>query len=245
MKETRALLLLLGMFTSACTPLLGVVRTEHPLLGGELGRDSLRTPSSLAVVLDDPVPDDDAITAKARALIAQTAADSLGRGALIVEGERYRMDCSGVVRAIYAKAGFPLGFVHVERESAGDARVIYELVQRTGSLRRAHPLAGDLAFFSDTYDQNGNGLADDSLSHVGIVEKIEDGTVVIVHHIGTAIVRARMTLARPHERHDDQGRALNHFLRAANAARTAKTTAELFVAFGSLPLDARARLAAR
>lgn len=253
MRADRALALLAAAMgvaasvaASGCTPVSGVVRPDHPMLGGELGRDGVRAPSGLAVIFDDTVPDDDDATGQARARIARTAAESIGRGPLVVAGERYRMDCSGVARGIYAKAGFPLGFVPVDGKSVNDTRVLFELVRRTGSLRRSSPLPGDLAFFDDTYDQNGNGLIDDPLSHVAIVEKIEgDGAVVLVHRIGSAIVRARMTLARPHERHDDKGRPLNHFLRAARAGNVAKTTAELFVAFGSLPLNERSQVALR
>lgn len=240
-------LVVVGMFVAgACTPVSGVVRPDHPLLGGELGREGVRTPSGLFVIVDDAVPSDDTATVEARERIARTAAGSVGRGPLVVAGQRYRMDCSGVARGIYAKAGFPLGFVHVDGTSVNDTRVLFELVQQRGSLRRSSPLPGDLVFFDDTYDQNGNGRVDDPLSHVGVVEKVEGGgSVVIVHRIGSAIVRARMTLARPHERHDDKGQPLNHFLRAAKGKNPAKTTAELFVAFGSLPLDERAQVAAR
>jgi hypothetical protein len=229
----------------SCTTTNGSVRPEHPLLGAELGREGVHAPSGLAVVVSDAPPRDDAATLQARQRVALAAAASLGRAPIVVRGERYRMDCSGVARGIYAKAGFPLGFVHVDGANVNDTRVLFELARRTGSLRRSAPQPGDLAFFDNTWDQNGNGIADDPLSHVAIVEKVEGGTVVLVHRIGASIVRARMTLDRPHERHDAKGRALNHFLRAAKGGRIAATTAELFVSFGSLPLNEGAHLARR
>lgn len=243
-------------WSASCAPTSGVVRPDHPMLGGELGKDGVPPPSGLAVIFDDGRPDDDDDTRAARERIARIAGESVGRGPVVVNGERFRMDCSGVARGIYAKAGHRLGFVTVDAAAGtriNDTRVLFELVKKNGSLRRRDPLPGDLVFFDDTYDQNRNGLRDDPLSHVGIVEKVEkiegngDGeSVWIVHRVGTSIVRARMTLDRPHERHDEKGRPLNHFLRAAHRGEPGKTTAQLFVAYGSLPLrDEGAQVATR
>jgi peptidoglycan DL-endopeptidase CwlO len=248
-----AIAVLTSVAAIGCAPVSGVVRPQHPMLGGELGRDGVPAPSGLAVIFDDARPDDDDATREARARIARIAGASVGQGPVVVNGERFRMDCSGVARGIYAKAGHRLGFVTVEAAAGtriNDTRVLFELVKQTGSLRRRDPLPGDLVFFDDTYDQNKNGLRDDPLSHVGIVEKVEgEGaaqSVVIVHRVGTNIVRARMTLDRPHERHDENGKPLNHFLRAAHRGEPGKTTAELFVAYGSLPLhDGPAQVASR
>jgi peptidoglycan DL-endopeptidase CwlO len=233
----RALLVVTALlFSVGCAPRAGVVRPEHPLLTSEAGRAALLAPRDERVVWDAAVPDDDEATRGARSRIAKTAAESVGKGPLVVEGVRFRMDCSGVARGIYAKAGFPLGFVEVAG-ATNDTRVLFELVRKKGSLRRTNPLPGDLVFFDDTWDQNGNGRRDDPLSHVGIVELVEaDGTVVLVHRQGRKIVRARMNLGEPHARHDKSGRAINHYLRTAQGGHPAKTTAELFVAFGSLPL---------
>ena len=63
-----------------------------------------------------------------------------------------------------------------------------------------------------------------------------------MHRVGSAIVRARMNLNEPHRRHDDSGRVLNHYLRMADASSPAKTTAELFVAYGSLPKHRRSEM---
>jgi len=124
-----------------CAPTHGMVRPDHPMLGAELGRDGVAPPSGLAVIVDDGVPDDDSTTTAARERIARTAAASVGRGPVIVDGERFRMDCSGVARGIYAKAGHRLGFVTVDAAAGtriNDTRVLYELVKQTGSLRRSH-----------------------------------------------------------------------------------------------------------
>lgn len=222
---------------SSCTIASGHVRPEHPLLAGERGRTDLEVRRRDVVVWDGDAPRDAPEVRALRAQIAQAASAQVGGTAVVVDGKRFRMDCSGVARGIYAAAGVRLGTVALD-VSTNDTRVLFELVKRGGSLRRTHPLPGDLAFFDDTWDQNGNGLRDDPLSHVAVVERVLDhGTVILVHRVGSRIVRAYMTLADPHTRHDARGRPLNHFLRAAEGAAAAKTTAELFVAFGSLALQ--------
>jgi len=151
----------------------------------------------------------------------------------VVGGRRYRFDCSGVAAAIYARAGVPL----LDDGRVPDTKALFAWVQKNGSLRRQNPLPGDLVFFDDTWDENGNGRVDDPLSHVGIVERaLEDGTVVFVQRAGGRVIRSRLNLARPHARVDERGQSLNHWLRAAHGARPAKTTGELFVAYGTLAL---------
>lgn len=233
------------MAGAACTPRAGVVRPDHPWLRGETGQSPMLGAGPSTPIFDDPAPSDDDATRSRREAIAKAAASSVGGGAIVVKGERFRMDCSGVARGIYAKAGVPLGEVQVAG-AQNDTHVLFELVRQNGSLRRHDPLPGDLVFFDDTWDENGNALVDDPLSHVGVVEKIEsDGTVVFVHRVGGSVVRARLNLERPHDRYDDAGRPLNHYLRAAHGTIPAKTTGELFVAFGSLPVNEPARIAAR
>ena len=238
---------LTGLFTLGmgagllgCAPQSASLRPSHPLLGDPSGASGVGSPSGWrAPIFDDPRPDDDSETRTARQRVAEAATRSVGKGPLVVDGQRFRMDCSGVAHAIYARAGFPLGTV-------GDTRRLFELARSQGSLRRHEPLPGDLAFFDFTWDADGNGALDDPLSHVAIVEGVEgDGTVVLVHRVGDRIVRARMNLERPHDRHDERGAPLNHYLRSASGAFPAKTTAELFVAYGSLPLKGAPALARR
>ncbi len=218
---------------AGCAPTAGVLRPSHPLLLSEEGRPALAPAETDQVWIDDPVPDDDDRVRSLRARIARVAGQEVGKGPIVVAGKRFRMDCSGVASGIYEKAGVALG------APAGgfDVRALYALTEKSGSLRRNDPLPGDLVFFDDTWDANGNGLRDDPLSHVAIVERVDDdGTVLLVHRVGRAIVRARMNLAQPHTRHDAQGHTLNHYLRTAQGATPPRTTAELFVAYGSLPL---------
>lgn len=218
------------MAVIGCAPVASSMRREHPLLGTEVGAATPTSLPTIRPIIDEPVndSDDDRLL---RARIAAAAAGAVGDDPLVVGGVRYRFDCSGVAAGIYAKAGLRLA-----EDGAPSTRALYALVEEKGALHRDSPLPGDLVFFDNTWDQNANGRRDDPLSHVGVVERVEpDGTVLFVHRIGRLIVRWRMNTAHPHDRDDGNGTVLNHWLRAAEGPRPSQTTAELFVAFGSLP----------
>src|SRR5690606_3802041 len=81
--------------------------------------------------------------------------------------------------------------------------------------RRKLPRIGDLAFFDNTYDRDGDGRWDDELTHVAVVVEVEaDGTIRMAHD-GTSRGRTelRMNLKHPDVRLDASGRVLNDYLR--------------------------------
>ena len=219
---------------SACTLHSGNVRPRHPLLLGDQGQRALR-PGSGSLLVDGPPPADTPDTNHARRRIAEAASDVVGQRDLVVDGQRYRMDCSGITRGIYARAGIELGGAP-QRPGENDVSILYRYVEHNGSLRTANPLVGDLVFFHDSYDRNGDGVRNDPLSHVGVVERIlDDGTVVFVHRVGGGILRYRMNLRQPSLRRDPStGRTLNHYLRRAEGGEPARTTGQLFAAFGTV-----------
>jgi hypothetical protein len=96
---------------------------------------------------------------------------------------------------------------------------------------------GDLVFFDNTWDYNGDGLVNDTLTHVGIVERQDpDGTVVFISRVAGAIQRYRMNLALPHVHRTAEGRVLNDYIRRKDfddPAHAAYLTGQLFAAFGS------------
>lgn len=242
MKAAFSAVAVVFVVSAGCAPVDVATRRDHPLLSREVGDGpASSTVDRSGPLLDDRLPDDDDDAKALRQRLAAAAASAVGKDAIVVGGVRYRFDCSGVASGIYAKAGLPL-----EPSSGGlDVRGLYDLVRRTGSLRKSDPLPGDFVFFDDSWDANDNGRVDDPLSHVGVVERVDDdGTVVFVHRIGRQIVKNRLNLRQPTVRHDDKGQALNHYLRAAGGGRPARTTGELFVAYGSLPVTRPERLLA-
>ncbi|MGC3973733.1 MAG: hypothetical protein QM771_05025 [Nitrospira sp.] len=96
-------------------------------------------------------------------------------------------------------------------------------------------------FFDNTWDFNGDGLVNDPLTHVGIVEQVEpDGTIVFISRVAGAIERYRMNVAHPHIHRTADGRLLNDYMRRKHwrdGEHTAYLTGELFAAFGTRVID--------
>ncbi|MBK05229.1 MAG: hypothetical protein CL920_15925 [Deltaproteobacteria bacterium] len=95
---------------------------------------------------------------------------------------RYRNDCSGWVRCVYAHFGVDLFYVPGVRARSG-TYLLYNYIKSHGFMHRGTPAAGDLVFWHGTIDRNKNGrLDDDPLTHVGLVEGVDpDGRVRILH----------------------------------------------------------------
>jgi hypothetical protein len=162
--------------------------------------------------------------------IARAAAELVGVSRLSVEGRTYRWDCSGFVSAAYARAGRLLTGSSADLFAAArDAHVLH---------RRRVPYVGDVAFFDDTYDRNGNGRRDDPLSHVAIVERVgADGTIGLVHLGSRGVVRLVMNLAEPGTARREDGTPINDVLRkvgAGDGPGARHLTGELWAGFGSL-----------
>jgi peptidoglycan DL-endopeptidase CwlO len=244
--SARLLAALVALLLSvACTARMGAPRPRHPLLGAEQGERPLSPGSPGLLFGEGTAPLDTPVARGDRERVASAAGSVVGKRELVVRGERFRFDCSGVTRGIYAQAGFSLGGQQ-QSDKESDTSVLYRLVRTSGSLRKSDPLVGDLVFFDDTYDRNRDGLRNDPLSHVGVVESVlKDGTVIFVHHAAGGILRYRMNLAHPGTRRDAEGRVLNHFLRRAEGGEPAKTSAELFVAFGTVLTGREPRVALR
>ena len=113
-------------------------------------------------------------------------------------------------------------------------------IHRRAALRKAlfrHrlPRPGDLVFFRDTWDRNGDGKAwNDGLTHIGVVEAVgRDGTVTFIHRAGGGVKRGRMNLRFPDRRGGRTDGVLNDYLRRATDRDRAYLTGELFEDFAA------------
>ena len=170
--------------------------------------------------------------------IVRTAAGLVGAKAIVSHGRRISYDCAGVTRAIYMAHGIDLYEGVSPARNVNGVRLIYEHVRDQGRIHTGpvvHP--GDLVFFDNTWDYNGDGEANDPLTHVGIVERVEsDGTIVFISRVSEAIERYRMNLAHPHIHQTGDGRILNDYMRRkrlSDGDGTRYLTGELFAAFGT------------
>lgn len=170
--------------------------------------------------------------AEGAGLALQEARVALARGETL-DGRRVPLECSGFVRALFLSSGIDL--FAAAHEGDNGVRAIARYVERRGRWEAA-PRAGDLAFFDNSYDRNGDGRFNDRLTHIGLVAEVEgDGTALIVHATNHGIVREPMNLLHPHQSTDAAGRQINAQLRRSSSrdpAGTPRLMGELFAGFG-------------
>jgi hypothetical protein len=161
--------------------------------------------------------------------VAEAACGFEGARSIVVHGVKFRFDCSGLVEAAMASAGL---------NYEGSSRDLFATARELGVLHRRHrPDVGDVAFFDDTYDKDGDGRVNDPLTHVAIVTKVDgDGTIGMVHLGSSKIMPLTMNLRDPETHVDAAGHMLNDYLRGKSSKDTARVkhlAGELWVAFAS------------
>lgn len=173
-----------------------------------------------------------------RADVVRAAVRLVGADTVEVNGRRVTEDCAGVARAIYLEQGIDLYAGTTGDPKANGVRLIYAHVRQHGRLHHGPiPYPGDLVFFDNTWDLNGDGKLNDPLTHVGVVERVEpDGTVVFISRVADAIERYRLNLSLPHVHKTAEGRVLNDYLRrkrSSDPEEIGRLTGELFTFFGT------------
>jgi hypothetical protein len=140
-----------------------------------------------------------AVVGERQARILDAAREMLATQVFVVDGYQYAYDCTGTILAIYAMAGINLVDLFPRYTGNGVTR-LYSIADDRGLLYHTeYPQPGDLIFWDNTYDKNGDKRWNDSLTHVGLVLSVaRDGTVEYLHHHYTdGVVIARMNLRDP------------------------------------------------
>jgi cell wall-associated NlpC family hydrolase len=141
-------------------------------------------------------------------------ADALvGKSQLTVGGQRHRSDCSGFVQAAYSAAGLDLIGDGAGGSSGSEA--MYRTLKQRGRLVPDSAIRpGDLLFFHNTWDRNGNGIRDDRFSHVALAEAVDrEGTVTFVHFASGRVKRDVLNLRHPEDATGAGGATWNSTLR--------------------------------
>ncbi len=243
MNRSRLLMLAatlrLLLYGSACTVATAPARPLHPMLADQGGAPHTAPLATVRRPSFDGNPGDradDARTEELRAQVASAARGYVGQRKLKALGRALPFDCSGLARATYLQLGIDLMDVEPKRGENG-VSAIYRYARRHGIVyKRGRPAIGDLVFFHDTYDRNRNGRRDDPLTHIGVVERVQDdGTVTVVHTVSRGVLRYRMNLRFPDRLRDPGGKhRVNHILRRAEGSRPSKTTASLFAGYATI-----------
>lgn len=151
-----------------------------------------------------PPTADHQLSARQQRLV-RSAYDLIGVDRLFVGGTEYRDDCTGAVLAVHAAAGINLG-ARFDRYRGNGVNRVYQMLNDHRLYFPAsaptRPAPGDIVFFDNTWDRNGNRRWDDDLTHMGLVVAADrDGTISFLHnHLRRGVVVERMNLRHPDSR---------------------------------------------
>ncbi|MGL4388055.1 MAG: CHAP domain-containing protein [Brevinema sp.] len=111
---------------------------------------------------------------------------------------KYLGDCSGFVAFLFHLAGLNLKKLYGIADNGVTA--IWEGLHIQGFILDNQDLQiGDIIFFDNTYDMNKNMVWDDALSHIAVVESVDEfQTITYVHYGSKGVTRAKMNLKHPH-----------------------------------------------
>jgi len=123
----------------------------------------------------------------------------LGKTELVWAGRAYTYDCTGTILAIYAYAGIDLAdrFNHY---TGNGVQRLYKIMNHHDLLSSTRfPQVGDIIFWDNTYDANGDGLWDDALTHAGMVVAVTpSGEISYIHqNYAKGIIIEKMNLLHP------------------------------------------------
>lgn len=123
----------------------------------------------------------------------------LGKKEVTIKNRSFMADCMGAVRAIYYYAGIDLARDFNKYSGNGVRRLFYTLKERGLIHTEQVPRPGDIIFWDNTWDRNGDGQWNDPLTHVGMVVKVyKDGQFDYIHqHYQKGNKIAKMNLLYP------------------------------------------------
>ncbi len=129
-----------------------------------------------------------------------------------IKGKAFILDCIGTVRAAYWGAGLDIS-ADFGRFSGNGVGILYQSLEaRQALLADASPGIGDIVFWDNTWDRNGDGVfGNDPLTHAGIVVALDsDGTITYLHaDYSRGVVLASMNLSHPGVYEDKDGKIIN------------------------------------
>ncbi|MFO8065805.1 MAG: CHAP domain-containing protein [Spirochaetia bacterium] len=147
----------------------------------------------------EPAPVEEQRLGATQKQVVDAAEDLVGRQNLEINGRRFPFDCTGTILAAYYAAGIDLQ-AEFDRYTGNGVARLYKLSEDADLVyKQDTPRPGDVIFWDNTYDRNGDGRWNDSLTHAGIVIRgYEDGSVDYVHHdYNRGVVVARMNIDEP------------------------------------------------
>ncbi|GEM_PF-854708 len=213
---TAALILALGaVFFSSCATRFsarfpeagsgaGPHRGGRPAVRGDGSGTEYRGPAARGAA---PGPDERAVVSSAEALLGRPPEDRVR-----VNGRVFTLDCIGTVGAIYYRLSLDVTKDFPFLPGNGVGRLHESLRRREAIHFDAYPRPGDIIFWDNTWDADGDGdRTNDPLTHAGVVLEVDpDGTIRYVHaHHRRGVVVEVMNLLEPAKNRDRKGKTIN------------------------------------
>ncbi|MCB9531036.1 MAG: CHAP domain-containing protein [Myxococcales bacterium] len=143
------------------------------------------------------------------------------------------VDAAAYVRDVYA-----INDVQIGASGPMTIAELYRFVLENGTIyHNPRPAVGDVVFFNNTVDTNGDSRPNDWFTHVGVVEQVDaNGTISVLSYFDDGVQRISMNREHATEATLD-GREVNSALRAprrSDPSGTEHLAGALFAGFGSL-----------
>ncbi len=142
--------------------------------------------------------------------------------------------------ASYLRATYEANGVSFAESDDEGVAALHQAVKQRGTIYHAtRPAVGDIVFFHNTFDRNGDGRNNDWYTHAGLVENVEDdGTIHVLTYSGGRVDSFAMNLEQPGLATDERsGKVWNTSVRhkdGDDAPFTQYLAGELFAGFGNL-----------
>lgn len=157
------------------------------------------------------------------------------------KGAHFSYDCSGYIASALHKNGLlTQDFSRVQDIQGNGVAILFQYIEKNGLImdKNAVPKIGDIVFFSNTYDRNKDGKFNDELTHIGIIESMDnDGQAIFLHHMAGRVQQSYLNAGFEHLHKSNKGKQLNTYLRRKNAQDSKQTVylaSELVHSYGSL-----------
>jgi len=175
----------------------------------------------------EPVGDE----ARARQALVDYAKSQLGVKRLSEMDGRFKNDCSGYVNGVYALMGRKIKYKYVRQGRPLSESLYLTLNDKNLAYSDMPPRPADAVFFKNTLENSY-----DKITHVGLVEEVQDdGTIIVLHYGSGRVSRLKMNLRHPYDHKNDRGEIINDYLRKGGERQSREDLAgALYFKYGDL-----------
>ncbi len=163
-----------------------------------------------------PTVDELSVIASAKLLLGQVP-----NARVTVNGRQFTLDCIGTVEAIFWRMNIDVA-KDFDKYPGNGVNRLYLSLEKQGVLHKdRYPRPGDVVFWDNTWDANGDGNRTNDLhTHAGVVLAVDDdGTIYYVHeNLSKGVMIEVMNLLTPALASDASGKRINNTMAIATVS---------------------------